>query len=160
MLLSSGANVNAVSTIGTTPLHVAASGCQAETVALLLRHGAEPQLRDDQQRTALQQAVMDSIFSGFEGTPTPVFLGFGGNPAPGFAFGWNPAPSFAFGGNPAAGGAFNAFGAFGGNPFDSDAPEPVTNPEAAVRLLLEAWGDSPTIPAADLAAAARAAAGS
>ncbi len=65
-LLSAGANVNAASRIGMTPLMAAASVGRAEQVEVLLAKGANPENKDSKGRRALDIAVKrkhDSVVS-------------------------------------------------------------------------------------------------
>lgn len=55
-LLDSGADVNAVGPHGMTALHMAAIDGNTETARLLLAHGADPNVRDEQHKTALDYA--------------------------------------------------------------------------------------------------------
>jgi ankyrin repeat protein len=50
LLLNAGAEVNAQSKDGSTPLHVAVDRASVEGVQVLLRAGADPELRDGQGR--------------------------------------------------------------------------------------------------------------
>ncbi|ALF89661.1 MULTISPECIES: ankyrin repeat domain-containing protein [Ralstonia solanacearum species complex] len=55
-LLDSGADVNAIGPRGITALHMAAIDGNAATTRLLLAHGANPNMRDEQHKTALDYA--------------------------------------------------------------------------------------------------------
>ncbi len=64
MLLKAGANVNARNRFLSTPLHDAVAGKNSHVVRILLRHGADPALEDDNGISALEsadQAQLDEI---------------------------------------------------------------------------------------------------
>jgi len=46
-LLAAGANPNVKDLDGKTPLHIAAEQCNADIAELLLKHGADPNARDE-----------------------------------------------------------------------------------------------------------------
>jgi ankyrin repeat protein len=56
-LIQHGADVNARSNPGYTPLHLAVTNLCVETVKLLLENGADPKIRDDSGKTALDWAL-------------------------------------------------------------------------------------------------------
>jgi ankyrin repeat protein len=57
LLILHGANVNAQTDIGTTPLHTAAMSCNIELARFLLQHGAFPDTQDSFGNTAESIAV-------------------------------------------------------------------------------------------------------
>ena len=57
LLLSAGANPNAVGDMGQTPLHIAISRGSPEVVAALLRHGARAGIRSELGDTAVERAI-------------------------------------------------------------------------------------------------------
>jgi ankyrin repeat protein len=57
MLLENGANVNAARAYLGTGLHLAARSCNQQMIDLLLGHGADGKLEDDQRRTPLIVAI-------------------------------------------------------------------------------------------------------
>merc|ERR1740124_1513035 len=64
-----GANINAMTKTGVTPLIYAASEGWDDCVPLLLTAGADPQLKTNKGRTALQAALMRAAKAGAEDKP-------------------------------------------------------------------------------------------
>ncbi|KAF8947555.1 26S proteasome non-ATPase regulatory subunit 10 [Haplosporangium gracile] len=58
LLLSKGANVNAKTETGTTPLHYASSKNHLDVARILLDKGADPKLDDDNKQTPLHRAAV------------------------------------------------------------------------------------------------------
>jgi ankyrin repeat protein len=73
ILISAGANVNAIGDMGETPLHVAISNQNPEMVAALLRAGARDDIRSEFGSTPREKAarlgdVMAALFASRNGT--------------------------------------------------------------------------------------------
>ena len=62
LLLERGANVNALTRVGSTPLHLASQNGAVEVVRLLVEHGADVEAVDGDGKTALQ-VVGESIYN-------------------------------------------------------------------------------------------------
>lgn len=62
-LIKMGANLNSRSRSGLSPLHIAAMRGRHEIVRILLAHGADPNLRDNDNYTPLMKTLEDIIFS-------------------------------------------------------------------------------------------------
>ncbi|KAG9072581.1 26S proteasome non-ATPase regulatory subunit 10 [Linnemannia hyalina] len=58
LLLNKGANVNAKTETGTTPLHYASSKNHLDVARILLDKGADPKLDDDNKQTPLHRAAV------------------------------------------------------------------------------------------------------
>jgi ankyrin repeat protein len=65
LLISAGANVNAMDVVHSTPLEAAVHNCNTNLIVVLLEHGADIRLKDEYGRTPLDLAkenhVPDSI---------------------------------------------------------------------------------------------------
>lgn len=70
LLLNLGANINQLTTPrawprrGKTPLMLAVSSCEVPTTIALLEHGADPNVANEEGKTALMYLTMQSAFSG------------------------------------------------------------------------------------------------
>lgn len=80
LLVTAGADVNAVNTQGATTLHLVARGSQAsidkrtaraDIVCLLLKAGVDPSLRDSKERTALEESI---IHEGFDSEVAKILI--------------------------------------------------------------------------------------
>ena len=65
LLILHGANVNAQTDIGTTPLHTAAISCNIELARSLLQHGAFPDTQDGFGNTAESIAIKSGCSAEF-----------------------------------------------------------------------------------------------
>lgn len=65
LLILHGANVNAQTDIGTTPLHTAAMSCNVELAQFRLQHGAFPDTQDSFGNTAESIAVKSGCSAEF-----------------------------------------------------------------------------------------------
>jgi ankyrin repeat protein len=65
LLILHGANVNAQTDIGTTPLHTAATSCNIELARSLLQHGAFPDTQDSFGNTAESIAIKSGCSAEF-----------------------------------------------------------------------------------------------
>ena len=72
LLVGFGADVNAVSNDGRTPLHVAAAAGDDAIVALLVLKGADAGARDKEGKTPLDLATTDAVRKRLGGTAPPV----------------------------------------------------------------------------------------
>ena len=74
------ANVNAASSLGNTPLHVAAMAGNVELARLLLGAGAQPRTANRAGRTAVDVAVTDEVRRALQATTLPKRASFFGGP--------------------------------------------------------------------------------
>jgi ankyrin repeat protein len=72
LLVGFGADLNAASNDGRTPLHVAAAAADDAVVALLLLKGADAGATDKEGKTPLDLAGTDAVRRRLRGTPPPI----------------------------------------------------------------------------------------